>query len=239
MSINGKVTLGLIAGLLCGIFTTTLFFQITRPVPTFEQHTGHLALSPTPDTPAADSGNPHTENNQNPEALQDEKQLPPKPNKTEAPTQQKPEVKSPLLIPVYEIKASELRDTFTHPRDGGRRHHAIDIMAPEDTPVLAVEDGTIVRMLDSDDGGLAIYHLNTGRTRVYYYAHLEDYASNLYQGKKVKRGDIIGYVGSTGNADSDYPHLHFAVSEIGPGKRWWKGKAINPYPLLTQSQDKK
>lgn len=138
----------------------------------------------------------------------------------------------PLRIPVLGVSMEELFDNYSHGRDNGRIHHAIDIMAPEDTPVLAADDGVIAKLYDSDDGGLTIYQFNQDRTRVYYYAHLEDYADDLEEGMQVEKGALIGYVGSSGNADDDAPHLHFAIHELGPHKRWWKGTPINPYPLL-------
>lgn len=140
---------------------------------------------------------------------------------------------SSLLIPVEGVKAKQLRDHFTDKRGGGRTHEAIDIMAPEGTKVFAVDDGRIAKLFDSDNGGLTIYHFDPTEKLGYYYAHLDDYAENLKEGQKVKRGDVIGYVGSSGNASSSAPHLHFAIFVLGPEKRWWEGTAINPYPLFT------
>jgi murein DD-endopeptidase MepM/ murein hydrolase activator NlpD len=153
-------------------------------------------------------------------------------NKTGPNTALKSKTEPRLLIPVQGIKAQQLRDTYAAPRGGGRQHRAIDIMAPDETPVLAVADGRVLKLHDSDDGGLTIYHLAPDEKHVYYYAHLDDYADDLEEGDRLRRGQLIGYVGSSGNADSDYPHLHFAVFVLGPHKRWWKGKPINPYPLL-------
>lgn len=155
------------------------------------------------------------------------------PNVSTAPSPAAKPAKPRLLIPVQGITAHQLRDTYTAPRSGGRRHRAIDIMAEDETPVLAAADGRILKLFDSDNGGLTIYHLDPDNKHVYYYAHLDDYADDLEEGDRIKRGQLIGYVGSSGNADSDYPHLHFAVFVLGPQKRWWKGKPINPYPLLT------
>lgn len=138
----------------------------------------------------------------------------------------------PLQIPVQGVTADALFDNYSHGRNNGRVHQAIDIMAPEGRPVLATDDGVIRKLYDSDAGGLTIYQFDPTETRVYYYAHLEDYADNLREGMQVSKGDIIGYVGSSGNADDDAPHLHFAIHELGPHKRWWKGAPINPYPLL-------
>lgn len=139
---------------------------------------------------------------------------------------------SSLLMPLAMVKADELVDTFNDSRSGGRIHDALDIMAPRGTPVLAVNDGKIVKLFNSKLGGLTIYHFDPAETHAYYYAHLDSYASGLKEGDSVKRGDVIGYVGSTGNASPEAPHLHFAVFVLGPEKKWWQGTAINPYPLL-------
>ena len=137
-----------------------------------------------------------------------------------------------LLIPVQGIAASQLSDTFTDARSAGRSHDAIDIMAPAGTPVLAVADGHVEKLFTSKPGGLTIYEFNADGTLAYYYAHLQRYADGLAEQQVIRRGQVIGYVGSTGNASPDAPHLHFAIFELGPEKRWWKGEAINPYPLL-------
>jgi len=138
-----------------------------------------------------------------------------------------------LLLPVAGVTPQQLLDTFDDARAGGGRvHGALDIMAPRGTPVLAATDGTIEKLFTSDAGGLTIYEFGPRRVHAYYYAHLDRYAAGLKEGQAVQRGQVIGYVGSTGNASEDAPHLHFAVFELGPEKRWWQGTAINPYPLL-------
>ena len=141
-----------------------------------------------------------------------------------------------LLLPVQGLAVSALTDTFTDARGEGRVHDAIDIMAARGTPVLATHDGQVVKLFTSVRGGLTIYQFDPGRTHAYYYAHLDRYADGLVEGKPVARGDVIGYVGSTGNASADAPHLHFAIFVLGPDKRWWEGQAINPYPLLRASR---
>lgn len=138
-----------------------------------------------------------------------------------------------LLLPVQGVPASALRDTFTDARSEGRVHDAIDIMAADGTPVLAVADGVVEKLFDSDKGGLTIYQFAPDGVHAYYYAHLQRYADGLVEKKQVKRGEVIGYVGSTGNADPGAPHLHFEVHLLGKEKQWWKGESINPYPLLT------
>jgi murein DD-endopeptidase MepM/ murein hydrolase activator NlpD len=139
-----------------------------------------------------------------------------------------------LMIPVAGVAASQLQDTFGDNRgsDGERAHEALDIMAPRGTPVLAASDGKVEKLFTSVPGGLTIYQFDPTRTWAYYYAHLDRYAPGLAEGRQLKRGDVIGYVGSTGNASEDAPHLHFAIFVLGPGKRWWQGTAIDPYPLL-------
>jgi murein DD-endopeptidase MepM/ murein hydrolase activator NlpD len=154
-----------------------------------------------------------------------------------APTQVLPSAASSaatagLLLPVSGIKASQLVDTYTQARSGGRSHDAIDIMAPRGTPVLAVADGRVAKLFDSKQGGLTVYQFDTSEAVAYYYAHLDSYAAGVVEGKQLKRGDLVGYVGSTGNASPDGPHLHFAIFMLGPEKNWWQGTAINPYPLL-------
>ena len=137
-----------------------------------------------------------------------------------------------LLIPVRGVPAHQLQDTFNDARSQGRSHEAIDIMAPAGTPVLAVADGTIEKLFTSVAGGLTVYQFEPSGRYAYYYAHLQGYAPGLAEKQALRRGDVIGYVGSTGNADPASPHLHFAVFELGPERRWWQGTAINPYPLL-------
>jgi murein DD-endopeptidase MepM/ murein hydrolase activator NlpD len=136
-----------------------------------------------------------------------------------------------LEIPVAGVDADDLRDTFGDAR-GRRAHEALDIMAPRHTPVRAVEDGRIAKLFTSDAGGLTIYQFDPSQTYSYYYAHLERYAAGLKEGQTVRRGEVIGYVGSTGNAAPDAPHLHFAIFRLTPERQWWKGEPVNPYPIL-------
>jgi peptidoglycan LD-endopeptidase LytH len=137
-----------------------------------------------------------------------------------------------LTLPVQGIKKDDLRDTFNELRGGTRRHEAIDILAPRNTPVFAVEDGEIARLFFSEAGGITIYQFDPDEDYVYYYAHLERYADGLKEGEDVKRGEIIGYVGTTGNAPRDTPHLHFAIFKTTDEKKWWQGTAIDPYSVL-------
>ncbi|MBG6074586.1 M23 family metallopeptidase [Polaromonas sp. CG_9.11] len=138
-----------------------------------------------------------------------------------------------LLLPVQGITASGLRDTFGDGRDGGQRgHEAIDIPAATGTPVLAVDDGRIVKLFLSQPGGITVYQFDPSGRLAYYYAHLERYADGLAEGQAVRRGSVIGYVGATGNASPDAPHLHFAIFRLGPEKQWWKGEPVNPFTYL-------
>ena len=131
------------------------------------------------------------------------------------------------------VVASVLRDTFAEGRDNnGRGHEAIDILAPRGTPVLAVDDGPIVKLFLSKPGGITIYQFDTTGQFAYYYAHLDRYADGLAEGQRLPRGSVIGYVGATGNANPDTPHLHFAIFRLGPEKQWWKGSPINPFGYL-------
>jgi murein DD-endopeptidase MepM/ murein hydrolase activator NlpD len=138
-----------------------------------------------------------------------------------------------LAIPVVGVKASDLVDTFDAARGSGRRHDAIDIMADEGTPVIAAADGTIEKLFFSHGGGgITIYERANDPKWMFYYAHLSAYAPGLAEGQKVKRGQVIGRVGHTGDASPSGPHLHFAINSMAPGERWWQGTPINPYPLL-------
>jgi murein DD-endopeptidase MepM/ murein hydrolase activator NlpD len=137
-----------------------------------------------------------------------------------------------LMIPVAGVKPEALSDTFKDSRDGGRVHDAIDIMAPQGTPVLAVADGEIARFFDSERGGITIYQYSHDKKLIYYYAHLQRRADNLQEKQFVKQGTVIGYVGDTGNSGAGNFHLHFAIWTIDDPKRYWEGTNINPYPLL-------
>ena len=138
-----------------------------------------------------------------------------------------------LKFPVEGVDRDELRDAFSDTRGQGRSHEALDIMAPRGTPVRAVEDGTIEKLFDSrGGGGLTIYQFDPSQTFCYYYAHLDGYAPGIREGQSLRRGQIIGYVGSTGNASPDAPHLHFAIFQLTPERKWWKGEPLNPYPVF-------
>ena len=143
--------------------------------------------------------------------------------------------RDPIVMPVEGAKTADLHDNFAEAR-GGHKHEAIDIMAPRGTPVVAAVDGSIEKLFTSKQGGLTIYEFDRERNYCYYYAHLDRYAEDLKEGQLVHRNDRLGYVGSTGDASADAPHLHFAILQLGPDKRWWVGSAINPYPYLLGSR---
>ena len=135
------------------------------------------------------------------------------------------DIPASLLIPVAGVRVEDLRDTFTEARSEGRVHNSIDIIAPKGTPVLAAADGRVVKLFQSVKGGTTVYQRGTDGKTIYYYAHLAAYADGLAENQEVRRGDVIGYVGDTGNAKGGPPHLHF---EIRPRN----GPSVNPYPSL-------
>jgi hypothetical protein len=138
-----------------------------------------------------------------------------------------------IIVPVAGIAPTDLRDNYLQLRGGGTRTHgAIDIMAPRGTPVLAAVDGTIRKLFTSAGGGLTIYQFDPSEELIYYYAHLDAYAPGIREGLFVPQGTVIGFVGTTGNAAPDAPHLHFAIETLPPTKEWWKGTPMNPYPIL-------
>lgn len=141
---------------------------------------------------------------------------------------------SGLAIPVVGVAPADLIDTYRQDRDGGARaHNAIDIMAPAGTPVIAVADGMVEKLYYSEGGGgISAYVRSNDDQWIHYYAHLQAYAPGLAEGQRLRRGDPVGLVGSTGNANEAGPHLHFAIHAMGPGEAWHEGTPINPYPLL-------
>jgi murein DD-endopeptidase MepM/ murein hydrolase activator NlpD len=136
-----------------------------------------------------------------------------------------------LLIPLVGIAAGSLRSSFQEARSGGRAHEAIDILAPRHTPVRAVEDGVIEKLFLSKAGGVTVYQFDPARRFAYYYAHLDRYAPGLKEGDAVVRGQTLGYVGTTGNAPPDTPHLHFAIFRLTEAGRWWEGLAVDPFEV--------
>jgi murein DD-endopeptidase MepM/ murein hydrolase activator NlpD len=143
-----------------------------------------------------------------------------------------------LGLPIPHLKRLDLgHDTFHEIRPNGKPHEAADIMAPRGTPVLAIGDGAVTKLFYSRFGGNTVYEFDPQQIYCYYYAHLDRYASGTREGMSVHKGDVIGYVGSTGDASPDAPHLHLAIFRLFPGKHWWEGTAVNPYPLLMKILD--
>jgi peptidoglycan LD-endopeptidase LytH len=141
-----------------------------------------------------------------------------------------------LRVPVEGARIERMKDSFAERRGGGSRaHEAVDILAPRHTPVQAVEDGTIARLSTSAAGGLMIYQFDPAKRFCYYYAHLHRYAVGLHEGQRVAAGDVIGYVGTSGNAPPGTPHLHFAIFELTGDSHWWKGTPLDPYAVYSMS----
>jgi murein DD-endopeptidase MepM/ murein hydrolase activator NlpD len=134
-----------------------------------------------------------------------------------------------LRMPLDGANIESLRGGFAETRGSDRPHEAVDMLAPRNTPVHAVEGGSIAKLFTSKAGGLTIYQFDPSGRLCYYYAHLERYADGLKDGQTISQGDVIGYVGTTGNAPPNTPHLHFAVFELNSDKHWWQGRAIDPY----------
>ena len=141
-------------------------------------------------------------------------------------------IETGLIIPVAGVRPDQLIDTFSENRSEGRTHNAIDIMAPAETPVLAAADGQIQKLWQSDLGGITIYQVSADQKLIFYYAHLARYADGLTEGKQVRQGETIAFVGDTGNAGIGNYHLHFSIAIVSDPKRYWEGTNINPYPLL-------
>lgn len=142
-----------------------------------------------------------------------------------------------LLFPLPEQDRRGMVDSFRDKR-GTRPHEATDIVAAKGTPVFAVDDGHVEKLFSSVPGGKTIYHFDPTRTYAYYYAHLDRYAEGLAEGAAVRRGEVIGYVGNTGNASATAPHLHFAIFRLGAQRQWWKGEPIDPVPYLAPAGPK-
>jgi murein DD-endopeptidase MepM/ murein hydrolase activator NlpD len=136
-----------------------------------------------------------------------------------------------LGMPVEGIRRADLVDGYLSKR-GRRLHNALDIMAPRNTPVRAAAAGTIAALNSSPAGGTSIWQYDASGTFCYFYAHLARYVPGLRAGQTVARGDVLGFVGTTGNAPRSAPHLHFAVFRLATPGRWWTGEPVNPYPLL-------
>jgi murein DD-endopeptidase MepM/ murein hydrolase activator NlpD len=208
---------------------TIASLEPASPLPTTSSSS--TAVSESPPTPEASAATP---------AVSPSPEIPsetPPPQADQAAAQPSPLAGSyvgtlKLIIPVVGVRSDQLLDTFADARSEGRVHDAIDIPAPAGTPVVAVADGEIIKLFQSERGGTTIYQLSPDRKLVFYYAHLQRYADGIAPGKFVKQGEVIAYVGDTGNAGTGNFHLHFSISVVADPKRYWEGTNINPYPLL-------
>jgi len=140
-----------------------------------------------------------------------------------------------LIVPVRGIEPSQLRDTYDELRGGNTRpHEALDIPAPRGTPVLSATGGRVLKLFDSKAGGKMVYAADSSERFILMYAHLDSYANGLAEGQPLTRGQVLGAVGTTGNAPPNLPHLHFAIARSNDVKVWWKGMPVNPYPMLVR-----
>jgi murein DD-endopeptidase MepM/ murein hydrolase activator NlpD len=185
-----------------------------EPSPTPALETPQLSTSPVPEASSAPTPSPAN--------------IPPTP----APPPIGFVGKLKLIVPVAGVQSNQLQDTFADSRSEGRVHDAIDIPAALGTPVVAAADGHIIKLFQSERGGTTIYQLSTDKKLIFYYAHLQRYTDGLSEGKFVRQGEVIGYVGDTGNAGPGNYHLHFSIAVVSDPKRYWEGTNINPYPLL-------
>ena len=202
-----------------GMVTLAITFRITPVVPAIE-------VAPSlPNTPVA-IGTPISTDPVAPPA----EELPAAP--VPAPTVSNFVGTVNLIVPVAGVKPEQLIDTFGDARSEGRLHDAIDIAASAGTPVLAAADGRIIKLFQSERGGITIYQLGPNQQMIFYYAHLAGYAPGMVEGKDVRQGEVIAYVGDTGNAGAGNYHLHFSIAAVSDPKRYWEGTNINPYPLL-------
>jgi len=142
-----------------------------------------------------------------------------------------------LRVPIDGTDIETWKGSFDERRGGGARgHEAVDILSPRNTPVHAVVSGTIAKIFESKAGGHTVYEFDADRRLCYYYAHLERYAPGLHDGQAVSQGDVIGYVGTSGNAPPNTPHLHFAVFQMNDEKQWWNGRPIDPYLVFKEKR---
>jgi murein DD-endopeptidase MepM/ murein hydrolase activator NlpD len=137
-----------------------------------------------------------------------------------------------LMVPVAGVHPERIPDSFYDARGSSRRHNAVDILAPRGTPVLAADDGRVLKLRSNAAGGITVYAVDPSERFVYYYAHLDHYRDGLAEGESLAKGEVIGYVGTTGNAPPDTPHLHFQVMLMSADRRYWDGVPVDPKPFL-------
>ncbi|RYD66842.1 MAG: M23 family metallopeptidase [Sphingomonadales bacterium] len=143
-----------------------------------------------------------------------------------------------LMVPVQGVKAETLRSNWGEARGGGERaHQGLDIIAPANTPVIAAADGRVEKLFYSNGGGgITLYQRSADGGWIYYYAHLAGYAPGIVEGRVLRAGEVLGYVGDTGNSGAGNFHLHFGVNRMAPGERWHQGTPVDPYLLLAGSR---
>lgn len=237
-------TVGFLAGMAVMAVLTMLFRANTPEIAAIDDHVS-VAPAPAPDaeaTPAATSGTAAPARDHASPMVEAR----PSANDTapSLPADAVPEVMAATAesavaelrqrhfeVPVQGATRRDLQPTFDDAR-AGHTHEALDLLAPRNTPVVAVEDGTIAKLFNSRAGGITIYQFDPASQYAYYYAHLERYADGLSEGDTVTRGQVIGYVGTSGNAPANTPHLHFAIFRLTADKRWWQGTPIDPYEVL-------
>ena len=139
-----------------------------------------------------------------------------------------------LMVPVAGVRARDVADTYHAARAGTRRHNATDIMAPRGTAVVASDEGRIIKLARNTAGGITIYATDAHERFVYYYAHLDRYHDGVVEGMKLAKGQVIGYVGTTGNAPANTPHLHFQAMRARDVRRWWEGEPLDIRPYLVE-----
>ena len=144
-----------------------------------------------------------------------------------------------LMVPVEGITPAQIPDTYWAKRDGNRLHRASDIMAAKGTPVVAPTGGVVLRIGRNATGGIVVYTTDAERRFVFYHAHLDRVAESLRDGEAIAQGELQGYVGTTGNAPANAPHLHFQVMRMPNDNRYWEGMPIDARPFLVQTGKKK
>lgn len=141
------------------------------------------------------------------------------------------ELAASMVVPVEGVHADQITDTFLESR-GSRVHQATDILAPRGTPVLSATDGRVLKLFTSVAGGLMVYAADSTARFVLLYSHLDAYVPGLTEGMPLRAGQQIGTVGTTGNASSNTPHLHFGIARVRDVSQWWTGTPVDPLPLL-------
>jgi murein DD-endopeptidase MepM/ murein hydrolase activator NlpD len=226
---------GFVLGALTVLFIVWAYngFRTEGGLPTAHPGDQEVTVQPAPvETPPALPANPQPGPSSQPSRPWVESG-PASPSPNPAPGVASPDLRQRnLVLPVQGITPENLQNTFDDARSGGRVHEALDILAPRNTPVLAVEDGRIAKLFTSKQGGLTLYQFDPSEAYAYYYAHLERYADGIKEGIVLRRGQVIGYVGTSGNAAPDTPHLHFAIFRLTPEKHWWEGDPLNPFTIL-------